>query len=77
MSGLNRREEILSHAQVRGQAGMIDNLPEQLVRLTQEQYQLLEDKFPPQRTDNPIIAAQELGQQQVLQALRRGFVVNK
>lgn len=76
MSGLNRREEILGASQVRGQAGMTDT-PEQLVRLTQEQYQLLEDKFPPQRTDNPIIAAQELGQQQVLQALRRGFVVTK
>lgn len=43
-------------------------------RLTKAQYQALEAMFPPRLTAEPTLAAQYLGQQQVLQAIRNQFV---
>lgn len=41
--------------------------------LTRDQYKELEKRFPTRLTDNAITAAQYLGQQEVLKAVRDGF----
>lgn len=42
-------------------------------RLSRQQMALLDSQFPPRATDNPTVAAQYLGQQQVLAKLRAEF----
>lgn len=42
-------------------------------RLSRQQMAQIEARLPPRVTDNPILAAQYLGQQQVLQLLRSDF----
>lgn len=70
---MNTRQSILDAAKVVAEKGVI---AKELVSvtLTREQYKRLEDEFPPRITDNPTLAAIQLGQQQVLRAVRNGFV---
>lgn len=42
-------------------------------RLSRAQLADLESRFPPRPTDNPTLAAQYLGQQQVLNEIRKNF----
>lgn len=42
-------------------------------RLSRQQLKALEERFPARTTDNPTLAAQYLGQQQVLAEIRRSF----
>lgn len=75
---MQTRTKILASAgviQPKGEAPA-SGLPVVQVTLTAEQFDALDVQFPPRATDNPIVAAQQLGQQQVLRALRRGFVSN-
>lgn len=75
---MNHRDRILASARTLPEKGQTQLIAEPMVRdtLTPAQYQRLEDQFPSRITDNPTLAAIQLGQQMVLQALRRGFASN-
>lgn len=73
---MNSRQSILDAS--RTLPTKAQNVTQSLVSptLTPEQYRRLEEEFPPRITDNPTFAAIQLGQQQVLRALRISFVSN-
>ena len=71
---MNKRQDILDGSTVRKESGVLSAQPMVSVTLTREQYQRLEQGFPARLTDQPTLAAIQLGQQMVLKALRDGFV---
>lgn len=74
MSRPSPRERFLSNRNVANPTAQpVSPVPMLAARLSRAQLADLESRFPPRPTDNPTLAAQYLGQQQVLNEIRKNF----